>query len=70
MAYCKIKHFGPPKIFGLATPLSPNIIAGRIQGGGDCPPQFCESNFIHHDFVEVGKQHSQLGLPDHLKFFQ
>jgi len=35
---------------------------GRIQGGGDWgnrPLKTCESNFIHHDFVQLGKQHSR-----------
>jgi len=35
---------------------------GRSSGGdwGDRPPpKTYESNFIHHDFVQFGKQHSQ-----------
>jgi len=28
--------------------------------GAISPPKTCESNFIHHDFVQFGKQHSQL----------
>jgi len=31
----------------------------RIQWGGDRPPKTYESNLIHHDFVEFGKQHSR-----------
>jgi len=33
---------------------------GRIKGGGDwgnAPPESSESNFIHHDFLQFGKQH-------------
>jgi len=35
---------------------------GRIQGvgnWGDNPPKTYESNFIHHDFVPIGKNHSR-----------
>jgi len=37
-------------------------LQGRIQGGdgwGDRPPKTYESNFVHHDFVQFGKQHSR-----------
>jgi len=27
--------------------------------GAIAPPKTCESNFIYHDFVRLGKQHSQ-----------
>jgi len=30
-----------------------------MQGGGDRPFKTYESNFIHHDFVQFGRQHSQ-----------
>ena len=26
---------------------------------GDCPSKTCGSNFIHHDFVQLGKQNSR-----------
>jgi len=32
---------------------------GGSRGGGDRPPKAYESNFIHHDFVQFGKQHSR-----------
>ena len=33
---------------------------GRTDPGGDnCPPKTYESNFIHHDFGQFGKQHSR-----------
>jgi len=32
---------------------------GRIKRGGDRPPKTYEINFIHHDFVQFGKQHSR-----------
>ena len=41
-------------------------MAASIRGGskgrgdwGDFPPKTSESNFSHHDFVEIGKQHSR-----------
>ena len=37
------------------------FLAGRIQGDdwGDRPPKTYKSNFIHHDFVQFGKQDSR-----------
>jgi len=38
----------------------PNVLAlrqGRIQGGAITSTRTYESNFIHHDFVQFGKQH-------------
>jgi len=38
---------------------------GIVVGSGGCkgaiayPPKTYESNFIHHDFVQIGKQHSR-----------
>jgi len=34
-------------------------IRGGSKGGGDLPPKTYESNSIHHDFVQFGKQHSR-----------
>jgi len=37
-------------------------VQGRIQGvavGSIAPPTTCESNFVHHDFVQFGKEHSR-----------
>jgi len=37
------------------------LLAGTDPGGSWCdlPPKTCESNLIHHDFVQFGKQHSR-----------
>jgi len=37
----------------------PVVEAGADLEGGDRPlPKTCKSNFINHDFVQFGKQHS------------
>jgi len=39
------------------------LLQGRIQEGAIAPPKkqkTHENNFIHHDFVQFGKQHSRL----------
>jgi len=41
--------------------LSPVVFVSGLQWGrgGSRPRKTCESNFIHHDFVHFGKQHSR-----------
>jgi len=35
------------------------VNAGAVPEGGDRPPKTYESNDVHHDFLQFGKQHSQ-----------
>jgi len=52
---CLVQRMGAKRLFWRHPPA--NQMHGSIQGGD--PPKTYESNFIHHVFVQFGKQHSR-----------
>ena len=56
-----IKHFDHDKaVLKTNLKLFHQTKGGSRRGNwGDHPPKDYESNFMHHDFVQLGKQHSR-----------
>jgi len=50
---------GKKRISGVDLTIITVTTGANARGGGDRPFKTYESNFIHHDFVQFGRQHSQ-----------